>query len=332
MNELTNATVAETTELATVNETAQEPVVTTLEGLANSLPSNVIARTINADAFKDIMFDTRMDSVYSRNPETGEFSAILGKKSIVRTDNNTVVGVVSERYHPLNNFKLLNSITEILDGANVNYLMDKSFSKGGGAKTRMSFIFPDKQLVTRNGNDKSHLRMFVDNDFAGKGAVNISMGMFRLICSNGAVVGKVENSVAVRHLINVDANTIKMFVDFISGSFEEANTFIKNLTDFNFSSQESVANFLKNQKFVSDRYQEPMFNTWKNTYETSTNGWYVFNTLTEVITHNMRSNEFAKSKVLNELNRSFNSALNGNGVITLNKADYEMIDPVSASL
>ena len=329
MNEVTNTTVnetvaVETTELSTVNETAQEPVVTSLEALA-------VKKALTSDEFAKVLFEIRKDEVYSRNPDTGSFSPIIGKKSIVRTDTNQVLGVVSDRYHPLNNYKVLESVSDILNKSNIEFAMGKSFQKAGGSKTRMEFVFPTKEIVV-NGNDKSHLRMYVDNDFAAKGAVNISMGFFRLICSNGAVAGKTEESVSVRHLINVDANAINYFMDFIGKKFDETTGFVNNLVDFDFASVKDAENFLKNQKYIADRYSDKLFSTWNNSYQGSRNGWNVFNTVTEIITHNIRANEFAKTTVLSELNRSFNKAFTGNGVITLDKADYQMIDPVSASL
>lgn|SRR5574343_55488 len=260
--------------------------------------------------FSKVFFEVDKEPIFTIN-EFGEYQAINGFKSIKRQDTGKVLGVVSDRYKPLNNMEVINNITNILNKTNLNYQFGKSFLSPQENKTKMEIVFPDMEIQAKNSkyDDKNQLRLFVNNNFAGKGAVTIEMGFFRLVCTNGMVVGKVENRTAVRHFSNVNNNTVKEFMSFVQSKFTETQTFIKNLTDMQFNHKSDVESIIMDNDLVAKRYKELVLNTWQDKYEGSLNGWYVLNSFTEVITHNIKQNQFAKQNTLSKLSEEANKWL-----------------------
>lgn len=256
---------------------------------------------------KDVLFDTSLQPIFIERPDC--FESVPNTFGVQREDNGQILGVVSERYQPLSNLQIISHVDEILAKAKINYDIARTISHGGGVKTGIEYRFPDKTISI--GEDTNELRLYMKNSFDAKSAVKMDGGFFRLICSNGMVVGKKEASFSINHYKEVDKKTVENFVGYIDEKFKDAQDLIYNLDSTDFESKDHVENYILNSDVIAKKYRQMVLMTWLQKYQQSIGAWMVLNAYTEVITHQMEVNEFSKLKALRSLNSVSQNWLEG---------------------
>jgi len=119
-----------------------------------------------------------------------------GYKFIVRPDTGAVLSCMSDSYRLVKNETIINYAQPIIK-KNGGELKEVNLF-GDGAKVHMSWHFP-KEIVSIGKNDDLTPEIVINNSYNGTVGVNIIAGAFRLICSNGAVIG----IVAKKYRINI---------------------------------------------------------------------------------------------------------------------------------
>jgi hypothetical protein len=256
---------------------------------------------------KDVLFDTSLQPIFIERPEF--FESVPNTFGVQREDTGQILGIVSERYQPLNNMQIIQHVDEILAKAKIKYDIARTMSHNGGVKTGIEYRFPDKTINI--GDDKNELRLYMKNSFDAKSAVKMDGGFFRLICSNGMVVGKVEKTFSINHYREVDKKTVENFVGYIDEKYKEAQELVYNLDSTDFESKDQVEDYILSADVIAKKYRPMVLMTWVNKYQASIGAWMVLNAYTEVITHDMEVNEFSKLNALRSLNNTTHKWLEG---------------------
>ena len=174
----------------------------------------------------------------------------------------------------------------------LGYLPEKSGGKvkevkslSNGAKSIMTWNFP-KEKVNIGKNDDLTPEIIIKNSYDGTVGLNILAGAFRLICSNGLVIGIIAENYKNKHSVyNVALDdiesVIKRTVDKTKLIFKDEFPILKD----NKISEKNIINFIKmfplqanqiiTQRLIADR---------PKTF------WDLFNVGTNVLTHNMNRN------------------------------------------
>ena len=158
-------------------------------------------------------------------------------------------------------------------------------SLNNGAKSIMTWNFP-KEKVNIGKNDDLTPEIIIKNSYDGTVGLNILAGAFRLICSNGLVIGIIAENYKNKHSVyNVALDdiesVIKRTVDKTKLIFKDEFPVLKD----NKISEKNIINFIKmfplqaneiiTQRLIADR---------PKTF------WDLFNVGTNVLTHNMNRN------------------------------------------
>tara|TARA_R110000824_G_scaffold75064_2_gene190656 strand:- start:651 stop:1304 length:654 start_codon:yes stop_codon:yes gene_type:complete len=158
-------------------------------------------------------------------------------------------------------------------------------SLNNGAKSIMTWNFP-KEKVNIGKNDDLTPEIIIKNSYDGTVGLNILAGAFRLICSNGLVIGIIAENYKNKHSVyNVALDdiesVIKRTVDKTKLIFKDEFPILKD----NKISEKNIINFIKmfplqanqiiTQRLIADR---------PKTF------WDLFNVGTNVLTHNMNRN------------------------------------------
>ena len=120
-----------------------------------------------------------------------------GHKFIVREDNNDVISCVTNEYQLVTNQEVMDKALPIIEKNKGTVDEVKIFSQG--ARTNWIFKFR-KNPITIDG-EKLYPQLNIKNSYDGSTQVNILGGAFRLVCSNGLVVGRILGKKSARHSI-----------------------------------------------------------------------------------------------------------------------------------
>lgn len=242
----------------------------------------------------------------------------------VRKDNGKVLGVVGERYTPMQNSVLFPAVEQVFKASGHRYENHGFTLVDGGRQVRAKFRFPDISVSLKNG-DESALQILVQNSFDGSLKVAFDVGFFRFICSNGLKVPLFKGSsfsLMKKHTqsLNLDftSHALKQAVN----SVGEARNIFTDWTRASLTQGEGhkVLNGLVTQKAMTARLAEGVREIWdKPTYEQDTdrNVWSLYNSVTQHLTHEVAPKRFNLSERVNhDVSQMLRSGVR-NGIETL---------------
>lgn len=128
---------------------------------------------------------------------------------IMRTDNNEVLSIVTKDYTLVPNEKLMSAIMPTIKEHNGELLEATMF--GDGARTMYRFRFNENKVIV-NGNDELIPEIIIKNSYDGSTAITVMAGAFRMVCTNGMIVGKIVDYFKNRHLTDVDINKLNTII------------------------------------------------------------------------------------------------------------------------
>lgn len=140
--------------------------------------------------------------------------------AIVRTDTGAPLSVVSNRYQPV----LHSDVIASLDARfkqQAGFFERRTALEHGGAKMLIEYRFPDTSIEVRPG-DRVMLTLLGGNSFDTSTAVWMSVGAFRLICTNGAMIGKIIAFIRNRHTLSFDLNRVTADLGGATEQFKQA--------------------------------------------------------------------------------------------------------------
>lgn len=139
----------------------------------------------------------------------------------VRTDRETVLGIVSERYQPLQNRDAFGVLEPLLDAGLASLETGGSLRGGRDVWVLVRFNV-DSPLVREVFADEIVPFGLVSNNHAGQRKVIVQETPIRVVCANtlGIAVNKRERALGVRHTASVEARTVEAAKQLWSGLIE----------------------------------------------------------------------------------------------------------------
>ena len=132
-------------------------------------------------------------------------------KLIVREDTNKILSCMTNDYKVVTNEKIINFADPIVKKRGGSFKEAEMF--GHGARSVMKWHFPNEK-VTVAKEDDLHPEIIIKNSYDGTVGVNVAAGAFRLICSNGMVIGVVTNEYRNKHSIyNVSLDDLEGIIE-----------------------------------------------------------------------------------------------------------------------
>ena len=184
-------------------------------------------------------------------------------------------------YKVVTNEKIINYANPIVKKRGGEFKEAEIF--GNGARSVMKWHFPDEK-VTVMENDILHPEIIIKNSYDGTVGVNVTAGAFRLVCSNGMVIGIVTNDYKNKHSIH------NVSLDDLEGIIESTIANTKHLFD------EELPALINNKIHERDIINLiKMFPIQANSIVTQRviadnpkTFWDLFNVGTNVLTHHMK--------------------------------------------
>lgn len=262
------------------------------------------ANMMNAKPEKEVFdFDVTRCPVFSKLPN-GEVVTLSGRSTLVRTDTNEVLGQVSKSYQIVQHQDAVNLIRESVGKLGFDYEESSEVTKGGSRLFHtMRMIGQDidiegqsvaPQVVLINSYDRSH-------------PLDIDLGAYRMVCSNGMRVGKTFQRVSHKHTANLSLELMVKKIELKLESFKTVLIpFWNALAEYDMTMDQGsvmIEQINKNTKF-GGRNSEAVNNEWRKDRSEVTagrNAWGLYNAYTSVITHKIQENSFERGHNLSEV-------------------------------
>ncbi len=117
----------------------------------------------------------------------------------IRTDNNTVLGVVGKDYHIVQNREAFNFFDDIV-GSDEGILYETAGALGKGERIFITAKLPD-YIRVGNGDDVTEKYIFLTTSHDGSGSITAAFTPIRIVCQNtlNASLRKMTNVVRIKH-------------------------------------------------------------------------------------------------------------------------------------
>lgn len=117
----------------------------------------------------------------------------------IRTDNNTVLGVVGKDYHIVQNRKAFSFFDSIVGGTD-GILYETAGALGNGERIFITAKLPD-YIRVGNGDDVTEKYIFLTTSHDGSGNITAAFTPVRIVCQNtlNASLRNMSNVVRIRH-------------------------------------------------------------------------------------------------------------------------------------
>ncbi|MDR6920027.1 DUF932 domain-containing protein [Chryseobacterium sp. 2987] len=146
----------------------------------------------------------------------------------IRTDNNTVLGVVGKDYHIVQSREAFSFFDSIVGGGN-GILYETAGALGNGERIFITAKLPD-YIRVGNGDDITEKYIFLTTSHDGSGSITAAFTPIRIVCQNtlNASLKNMSNVVRIRHTAGAkqrldDAHKVMGLANKLSNELE--NTF-----------------------------------------------------------------------------------------------------------
>lgn len=220
----------------------------------------------------------------------------------VRKDNGKVLGVVGERYTPMQNSVLFSQVHTLFKNSGHRY-EDLGFKViDGGRQVKANFRFPDITMFA--GSQECALTIAVQNSFDGSLKVAFDVGFFRFICSNGMKIPLFKGSTVSlmkKHTQSLNLDFAQHALTESVNQIGEARNIFTEWTRTTLTQGEGhkVLNGLVTHKAMTQRLAEGVREIWdKPTYreDADRNVFNLYNAVTEHLTHQVSAKRFNLSE------------------------------------
>lgn len=237
-------------------------------------------------------FPVALQPVYTREHTVLPPSEIPNRLAVVRTDTGMPLGIVSKNYRLLNHKDVVEGFRKALDSSRQSY-EEKIKIERNGAFLFATYKFATEQIEVRPGDFVS-LQFIAKNSYDGGSSLQIALGAFRLVCSNGMVIGKQFFSFAQRHigkLGGLDHNHLVERIGFLTNQFRGTLPVMEQMTGHGLRHKGPEIFEPKALNLPKYLCEEAM-----NRYATESDNtsWGFYNSLTAAITHNMKKESPAR--------------------------------------
>lgn len=120
-----------------------------------------------------------------------------GHKFIIREDTNEILSCMTTDYKLVRNDEVLNAIGPVMKDNKAVLTEATTFS--GGARMKVKYIMKDTKVKIDEG-DYVNPEIIIRNSYDGSLEASVMAGAFRLVCSNGLVIGFLLGKTGYRHI------------------------------------------------------------------------------------------------------------------------------------
>ena len=206
---------------------------------------------------------------------------IPNRFAVIRTDTMRPLGVVSKKYALLPHADVVDVLRETLKGQEVKETIRLTHN---GARMHLELTLPN--ITLKVDGDEIAMRLVVANSYDASRKVNIAFGAYRLVCSNGMIIGRRLISVSRRHVgeVSIEVEQIRKQMTMLTDQFKATAPLIRKMASTHLPAPK---NFFDATALHIPTY---LIKIAREQFKQEEDGtvWDAYNALTFAITHKMR--------------------------------------------
>ena len=217
-----------------------------------------------------------------------------GYKFILREDTNQVLSCMSEDYKLITNKQIMDTALPVLEKKKAQLVECRTFSDG--ARTQWKYRIPTVKVKIDKG-DFVNPEIIIKNSYDGSCEVSAYGGAYRLVCSNGMVIGyALGNNRGIRHIGKNTQEDVERIINSIINQVTEVfNTDFLKLVETNVHKPHIGAIIKLFPETVMKDVVNNLLARNPKTY------WDLFNAATFIATHKMKRNYESTHKLENKI-------------------------------
>ena len=236
--------------------------------------------------------------LYGTHSYTG-FGNVKDFKAIVNPETEEIISVVGSGYQLVQNQDIFPQYDEAIhmSDLNTNGMTRRISASHNDARTKVEYTFPEHRVAIREG-DEIDLTLTVLNSYDTSWKFNSILGAFRLLCTNGMIIGTAFQQYAHKHTLNLDTDRAIKELSLALDNFES------NAENWKMYPQISVNAFEVDRVFKAlAKGSKSLRVALDESYEgyarrLGNNLWALLNTLTHWSTHHKVRNEANASSII----------------------------------
>jgi len=267
----------------------------------------------NRELIDNICFPVKTLPIFHRLPDGTaiEIPNIENFQAVVKEEDDTVLGVTTTKYGVLHNRQVFDQVFDAIDSLGMDADIISLNSNKTGSRHRVKIDFPE--LVCDPGDGKLiNYRLSIQNGYDGSYNFGFQHGAFRLICTNGMIVGQLVQSLKKKHCGSIEEafseimHTFKTILPTAPDIIAKGTHHILNTP--NPYRPEDLGAVIGSLAKLPDKYRQDLNGSY----------WDAYNTLTDVISHDHRKrSEFRVDQLLGNVHEAFGR------VIAMKPTDFE---------
>ena len=269
----------------------------------------------NRELLEQTYFNVSTEPIYATS-ESGlvvQIPGIENYKAVVKSDNRQVLGITTQKYGLLKNSDAFEMIFRAIDDLGIDGVVtDMSVTKNQ-ARVRATIQFPEILCDPGDGHNLAY-RCIVQNGYDGKFNFGFMQGCYRLVCTNGMIIGTTVEEFVSRHTINIE-ETFQQVIERFKTILPQASSIIANNTyklihTTNTHRTDQVADVVTILSNLPVKYRKEFdekIDSPRAPY------WDIYNAFTDVISHDDRQRSgFRRDQLLGNLHSSFEKVMKMN--------------------
>lgn len=227
-----------------------------------------------------------------------------------RADNMAVLGKVTDRYGIVQNTDLLSCAEDAFSSKGMTDYSRRIITTGEGERMFAIYDFKNHIKKLRVG-DEVGLRLTVQNSFDGSLRASFSLGMLRLICSNGMTTIEREVSMTKKHSASIDISFMTDALEKAIKTWDRSAEVFNRLADVSITQDQgrNILAQLEDSAVLSGKLRESIegiWNTPRHAEDNARNVFNLYNAVTQHLTHDVSTTRF---ELANRVNSNVLSAL-----------------------
>ena len=247
-------------------------------------------------------------AVHQFNDNSSTFIPIGGYKALVNPDTEWTYGILSEKYQLIKHEDVIEMVEKAIKKSPEygHFERDITFLSGE-AKMKASYVFPEITVPVGRG-DLINPKIDVFNSYDGGWRFNLLFGAFRLVCSNGLVIGEKVLQYKVKHFSTFSEDHVKQLLISSMESFSDQTNIWKTWMD-KLVPQEPYEKIMERLPFGKKQREEidkeVEISTGESTgQEKALTLWILFNILSQYVTHKIKS-DLRRVQIENAMRKVF---------------------------
>ena len=213
-----------------------------------------------------------------------------------RTDNLAVLGKASDRYGVIQNADLVSAAEDAFKSKSMTDYKRTMIVTGQGEKMYAVYDFKNHVKKLRKG-DEVGLRLTAQNSFDGSLRASFSLGMLRLVCTNGMTTMEREVSMTKKHSSGINVRFITDALERAMKAWSNSTELFDRLADVSISQEQGLAILanLEDLNVLSGKLREGAQGIWAApTYreDSERNLFNLYNATTQYLSHEVSTDRF----------------------------------------